>query len=597
MKINTSSFQCRLIVSYALVIIVSFGLSAFLLDRNQEANSLQDIKASLIREAYLVESQIPAQYLKNENADYLEALVKRLSPKINARITIINSGGKVLADSGKSQAEVLKMDNHAARPEIKSALSSGVGEEIHYSRTLKMDMLYIALPIRNQASGVNQEVIGVVRLALPLASVQRALSSVRKTIFLASIFALGLAFALVGVLTGAVIKPINKIIHVSRKFSEGDFNHKILVDSRDELGQLAATLNKMAASLQDKIGQVEIQNQHLRAILENMVEGIIVSDKSGRIVSANPSVEKIFGVATKDAQGKSFLEVIRNNDLADIMGSVLKSAKFISREFSLVWPVRRILRVDASPIFERGVVSGCLLVIHDITQIRDLETVRRDFVANVSHELKTPLTSIKGFVETLLEGALEDKDNSRHFLQIIQDHSNRLDSLVHDLLDLAYLESPEIRLEKEKVNVKALADDALACFKSHLNKSSIKAENNLADDLIIRVDKDKISQALTNLVDNAIKFNRENGFIKIYNQNSDTNVMIAVEDSGIGIPKKDIPRIFERFYRADKARSRELGGTGLGLAIVKHIVELHNGSVGVESTEGLGSKFWFILPK
>jgi two-component system phosphate regulon sensor histidine kinase PhoR len=242
-------------------------------------------------------------------------------------------------------------------------------------------------------------------------------------------------------------------------------------------------------------------------------------------------------------------------------------------------------------------ISGCLIVIHDITEIRRLETMRRDFVANVSHELKTPLTSIKGFVETLLSGALEDKDNNRNFLKIIQDHTYRLDKLVNDLLSLSNLESKGIIIRKADFNLNTQAKEVILGFKSQLKNKNIEIINQLSHDFKVNADQDRIEQVFVNLIDNAIKFNKERGFIKIYTQDLDKDVKVIIEDSGTGIPQKDIPRIFERFYRVDKARSRELGGTGLGLSIVKHIIELHGGSVGVESTEGLGSKFWFILPK
>lgn len=592
MKIKRNSFKYKLIFSYILIILISFGFVVFFLDKNLEEKSLQDIKSSLVNEANLIESQVSTEDLKKENLDFLEALVKNLGPRIKSRITIVNNQGKVLADSEKSQVEVLKMESHADRPEIRLALAGNIGEEIRYSSTLKIDMLYVALPIREK-----DQILGAVRLALPLSNVQRTLSVIKRAILLSLLFALGLAFVLGSVLTAGIIKPINKIIHISRKFSTGDFSHTILLDSQDEIGELAATLNKMAKDIEDKIREVQIQNQHLKAILESMVEGIIVTDKSSHIVSINPTVEKIFKITKQDVEGKLFLEVIRNNDIAEIINNVLKNRRFFSCELLLVWPVQKIFRVDATPIFEKEMVSGCLVMIHDITEIRRLETMRKDFVANVSHELKTPLTSIKGFVETLLEGALEDKENSRHFLQIIQDHANRLDNLVSDLLDLSHLESQEIKLETQSFDLKGLTDDILASFKSQLKRRSIKAENILSSGLIVKADKNKIGQVLTNLLDNAIKFNQEKGSVKIYSQDLDDKIKISVEDSGIGIPEKDIPRIFERFYRVDKARSRELGGTGLGLSIVKHIVELHNGSVGVESTEGFGSKFWFILPK
>lgn len=348
-----------------------------------------------------------------------------------------------------------------------------------------------------------------------------------------------------------------------------------------------------------RVADLEKQLGVLGAIIESMTEGVIAVNKDTQIFLVNPSIEKIFGISRKDAQGKFFLEVIRNNDLAGVIGEVLTSGQFVSKELNLVLPVQKTFQVNASPILDHGDrVNGCSIVIHDITELRKLETIRRDFVANVSHELKTPLTSIKGFVETLLEGGLEDKDNSRHFLKIIQDHSDRLDNLIDDLLNLSSIESREVTLKVEDVNLKVLADKVLVGFKAQLRKKSLEVDNGLASDLSLSIDCGKIEQVLINLVDNAIKFNKEKGFVRIYSQDTTSGrVKIFVEDSGIGIPEKDLPRIFERFFRVDRARSRELGGTGLGLSIVKHIIELHGGVIGVESIEGQGSKFWFTLSR
>jgi len=349
--------------------------------------------------------------------------------------------------------------------------------------------------------------------------------------------------------------------------------------------------------VEGKVARLEKENSGIQAALSGMVEGVIAVDRDTKIISLNHAVETMFNIRKEEAQGRLFLEAIRNNDIAEVINTVLQKKEAFSKELALVWPVRKIFQVSASPIFEDSRINGCIVVLHDITEIRKLEQVRRDFIANASHELKTPLTSIKGFIETLLEGALEDKENSRHFLQIIRDHANRLDALVNDLLKISGLESHAVPLEKEKTGLRILVDDILSGFKSQLKKKGIASVNDLSPDLSPFVDRNKIEQVFTNLIDNAIKFNRQGGGLKIYAQDSGKDVKVAVEDSGIGIPAKDIPRIFERFYRVDKARSRELGGTGLGLSIVKHIVELHGGSVGVESTEGFGSKFYFTLPK
>ena len=586
------SFKSRLVLSYFLVVMLSFGLVAFFLDKKLEENSLHDLKASLVNQAALINPQISFKSTEKENRDYLWPLVQELSQRISSRLTIIDTKGMVLADSEKSRFETEEMENHAMRPEMKAALAGRTGESIRYSATLQINMLYVALPIKD-----NSSVVGAIRLALPMESVKRNLLAIRQAVFLGFLFALGLAFVFGSMLAGGIIKPINKIIHASHRFSEGDFSRKIFYSAEDEIGELAKNLNKMAEDIENKVKEVNIQSQQLRAVFNSMIEGVIVLDNKARVVSVNHTVEAIFGIKKKETEGKLFLEVIRNNDIADEIKKVLRDAGSVSKELALIWPVQKIFQVNVSPIIDKGTASGCLLVIHDITEIRRLETMRRDFVANVSHELKTPLTSIKGFVETLLGGALDDKDNSRHFLEIIQEHADRLNGLINDLLELSHIESREIKLDTEKIELSALIERVISGFRSQLNKKSIKVENSISRELIVSADKDKLDQVITNLLMNAVKFNKDSGFIKIYSEiMQDNQIKIVVEDSGLGIPAKDIPRIFERFYRVDKARSRQLGGTGLGLSIVKHIIELHGGKVGVESTEGLGSKFWFTLP-
>ncbi len=586
------SFKLKLIFSYIAVIVASFGFIAFFLDKNLEENSFRDIQASLTIQGHLIENQIPPESVKKEDTIFLDTLVKTLSPEAKCRITIMNGQGRVLADSEKSLDEIPTMENHLNRPEVRTALTGSTGIDTRYSPTLKIDMLYVALPLKDKT-----ETIGIVRLALPLESVQRTLFGIRKIVFIGLLFALALAFVLGSVVAGNTIRPISRMIQVSRRFSEGDFSRRIIRGSQDEIGELAQTLNTMAQDIEDKIGEIQTQNQKLAATFNSMIEGVVVVNKEGYIISINPTIEKIFGISKKDVEGKAFLEAIRNNDISEVISAVLRKGESASSELALFYPVRRIFEVNATPIFDNDDVTGCLVVIHDITEIRRLETVRSDFIASVSHELKTPLTSIKGFIETLLEGALDDKENNRAFLKIIQEHAERLNNLVNDLLSLSYLESKEISLETEDVNLRQQVERTILGFKSQVRKKDLEVKNELPEGLLVRADKDRIEQVFTNLIDNAIKFNKEKGLVKISHQEIDGKMKVIVEDSGIGIPEKDIPRIFERFYRVDKARSRELGGTGLGLSIVKHIIELHDGKVGVESTEGLGSKFWFTLPK
>ncbi|MDO8488514.1 MAG: ATP-binding protein [Candidatus Omnitrophota bacterium] len=346
-----------------------------------------------------------------------------------------------------------------------------------------------------------------------------------------------------------------------------------------------------------RVNILENENNRIHAILNSMVEGVIAVDRDTHVLWLNPTAENIFNISQDSVQGRIFLEVFPNNDIAAVIALVLEKGEHVSKELTLIWPMQKVFQVNASPIFESKTTSGCLLVIHDITEIRRLENMRRDFVANVSHELKTPLTSIKGFVETLLEGAIDDKENSVNFLKIINDHADRLSILINDLLDLSHIESKEIELKKDKFDLSVLINEIILGFNSQAKKTEIEISYKISRNLEIIADKSKIEQVFTNLIDNAIKYNKERGLVNIYSEESINKVKIIIEDSGSGIPAKDIPRIFERFYRVDKARSRELGGTGLGLSIVKHIIELHGGNVGVESTEGIGSKFWLILPR
>jgi two-component system, OmpR family, phosphate regulon sensor histidine kinase PhoR len=585
------SFQSKLILSFVAILAIPFAFIYLNLDKRLQDSALEDIKASLTKQALVIEDLVTADHSLDKGRDVLDTISKSLGARIAARISIIAADGTVLADSDRTQQEIQGMENHAGRPEVITALNDQIGSQVRYSRTLKINMLYIAVPVKDNGS-----VRAVVRLALPLARVKWILTSTRHTLLISLAFGLTLAFVLGFLLTGSLMRPIKRFIYASGKFSKGEFGHRIYVNSRDELGELGATLNSMAQSIEEKVKEVEVQNQQLRAIFQSMVEGIIVLDNNAVIVAVNPSIERMFGISQPQVRKKMFLEAIPNNDMADIITQVLKGGVVVSRELELVWPVHKTFQINAAPIMGGGAVAGCLIVAHDVTEIRKLEVMRTDFVANASHELKTPLTSIKGFVETLLEGALDDKEHAAHFLKIIQEHADRLNNLINDLLDLSYLESKEVAMQKTPVQLKTLVDNVVSGFTVPLKKKSIDVKNDISPDVSVLIDKAKIEQVITNLIDNAVKFSKEKGRLIISAQQADGKITLWVKDSGAGIPAKDLPRIFERFYRVDKARSREMGGTGLGLAIVKHIVELHGGTVGVESTEGLGSQFWFTLP-
>lgn len=588
-----NNFKFKLTLFCAFSVFISFAFLSILLYKNLEKRSLDNTVSTLVFQAGLIEAYLIPGSLKSEDTVSLNIFIKSLSKKIKCRLTIVDKEGIVVADSEEPQEAISRMDNHSRRPEIIAALKGQTGSASRYSFSLRKDMVYVALPLKDQG-----RISGALRLSVPLVNAKHDFLAIRNSLIWGLFFALGLAFILGSILAEAIAGPIKKMVSVSRRFSQGDFSQRLSWGyPQDEIGELAVTLNTMAQEIEDKIRKIQLQGQQLEAVFNCMAEGVIVVDKAGRIASLNPAIERIFDITGKPSKGKLFLEIIPNNDILEIINTVLGSGKFICRVLSFSWPVAGVFEFSASPVFDKLGVNGCILVLHDITEIRRLEVMRRDFVANVSHELKTPLTSINGFVETLLEGALEDKNNARQFLEIIRDHSHRLNNLINDLLELSYLESREIKLETTQVNLRDIVEKVVSGFAAQLKKKSLILYNELPAVIALKLDKDKIEQVFTNLIGNAVKFNREGGSIRIFSEKIDNRIKIIVEDSGIGIPVKDIPRIFERFYRVDKARSRELGGTGLGLSIVKHIIELHSGAVGVESTEGIGSRFWFVLPQ
>ncbi len=391
-------------------------------------------------------------------------------------------------------------------------------------------------------------------------------------------------------------KRFSSLVQTLRDIAAGKFDQRTHIHSSDDVGVVAQHLDTALDVLEKAIHRLQGEKEQAAAMLNSMAEGVLALDRDTRILSINPAAQKLFSVTQGEAEGKFLLEVIRIHEIADLAAFVLRTGDFTVRELSLEWPLRKTVEISATAFLHNGAVSGCLFVIHDVTDIRHLETVRSDFVANVSHELKTPLTSIKGFVETLLEGAVDDKKDSREFLGIIRDHVNRLDNLINDLLILSSLESRQIVLDHETVFLHKLVQTVMLGFSTQLRKRNVTMHNDVPDSIQVRIDKDRIEQVLTNLIDNAIKFNKAGGTVRVSAESIPGALKVNVHDTGSGIPEKDINRIFERFYRIDKARSRELGGTGLGLSIVKHIVELHGGQAGVESTEGLGSAFWFTLP-
>jgi len=384
---------------------------------------------------------------------------------------------------------------------------------------------------------------------------------------------------------------------IAKSMAQGDFSRKASIHSRDEIGDLARALNVMSEDIKDKIEKINSERVKLDLVLSSMFEGVIVTDAEEQIILMNPSLRKLFFLETSP-EGKMPLEVIRNTAVEEMVERIIKGRQHLATEEIVVnTPEEKTFKINGVPIMRNNRLEGAILVFHDITELRRLEKIRRDFVANVSHELRTPISSIKGYAETLLEGALEDKDNAREFINIIYQDANRLASLINDLLDLSKIESDKLKMSFTALDPVVLIKKAVTIVDNQAKAKSITLKVDIPQSLPrIRADETRFSQVMINLLDNAVKYSSEGGSATISAQVVENGLQVDISDTGIGISEADLPRIFERFYRVDKARSRELGGTGLGLSIVKHIVSAHGGQIRVKSEPGHGSTFSFIIP-
>lgn len=550
---------------------------------------MQRIAHRLTLNARLVEDILRDEF-QSEDISGLRSSVKRLAGETETRITVIRPDGAVLADSEKD-ADL--MDNHWNRPEVQVALKGEIGQSIRYSGTLKEKMMYLALPLKEADS-----VIGVVRLALPLTEVQAKIAHIYRAIVGGALLALLIALVIGFFTAESFARPLREMMSAAQNIAQGKYK-ELRVRSGNEIGQLAGALNRMSEKIQDDIRTITEGRNELRAILSSMAEGVIVVDKEGKILLLNSSAEKILGLSAEKVIGKFLWEVLRKEELISLVKKTLATGNEEGIEMVFDLPEGHVLHAQAAPILSEGQNnSGVVVVFHDITRLKQLEKLRREFVANVSHELKTPLTSIKGFVETLMEGAISDSENSLKFLKIIQQHTERLDNLVNDLLELSSIETGELPMNFEKIKLKELIDYIAASFADELSrKNQLLKISAIPEDLEAWIDEEKMQRVLSNLLDNAHKYTSSGGQIEISATQELDRIKIEVSDTGEGIPGEHLPRIFERFYRVDKARSRQLGGTGLGLAIVKHIVLAHGGEISVESKVGVGTKFSIYLPK
>ncbi len=544
-----------------------------------------------LRELRLVKEYVSEYDFRTLDIEQADKIADRLRAILGLRVTLIRYDGKVLGDSHVPTNQIEFIENHGDRPEVVSALRYGFGKSQRHSSTVNMDLFYLAEPV-----GKLDHPDGVIRIALPMSEIHNNLLQIEKLILWATGFGFFMIFLMGFIVSRYTAKTINQIVQVAKKFARGDFSDKIRIRSRDEIGDLAQSLNEMADHLESYLKQIKFDRDQLEAILNSMIEGVVVINRSGEILLANRTFLNMFKLK-RNVLKKSVLEAVRSEELLEAIQHALDDKEEFIREIHLGGPEEKYLEAHVSLMGGAENPSGCVVVLHDITKLKHLETVRRDFVANVSHELQTPLTAIKGYAETLLENSHIDAQKSREFLQTILKHANRMTRLVSDLLILSRLESTEDQQFEEIIDLKATIPRVVERFDIFKSKDHLQIEMEIPDSLPpIKGVSTEIETALENLIDNAIKYGADGGIVKITVKQIENEIEISVSDQGVGIPVEDQPRIFERFYRVDKGRSRALGGTGLGLSIVKHIVQRHGGRIWLESQLGHGSTFHFTLP-
>lgn len=582
----------QFLLSFLTITLILFLFTIFII------SELKKYDESLTEERLFTTANLLCEVLKTPIAEgkreEIKSLVPELGKKIGVRITIIARDGVVIGDSEHDPAT---MENHAERPEVIEAVSKGVGKSKRYSITIKKDLFYVAVPLKDKRG----EAEAIVRTALPLGFIEKAFSSIKSKIIYIGLILTLFAFLLSLVSSRAITKPLDKIIAASEEIAKGNFNVNIPVaDKRGEIGKVNQALGRMAEKLDELFKEVSLEKSQLEAVLSAMSEGVIVVGSDGKVILINRALKDMFGI--KDVSfGKPYWEVLRNSEITELVEYTLKSRKAEKKEISLFYPVEKYYLASGIPL--NSSESGAIVVMFDITEFKRLEKIKADFVANVSHELRTPLTAIKGYVETIEAEAYENTDERDHFLNIIKRHTDRLINIVSDLLVLSEIERKEISWEEEpktvleEINFKEIVSSSLEAIKSKIEEKSLRVSLNIKEGLPpYGGDGFLLEQMFINLIDNAAKYTPEGGAIEIGISKLDSQFIIEVSDTGIGIPKEHLPRIFERFYRVDKTRSRKLGGTGLGLSIVKHIVIMHGGKIEVQSEVGRGSRFIITLP-
>lgn len=572
-------FRTRLILGIIAAIFFVLVSLGFLI-----SNLMQGYYTDQLVERLSKEARFTATAITELNQEEWQAFADRVEEDLEVRVTILNNDGGVIGDS---TAEASEMENHLERPEIQNA-GEADGYHIRVSETSGERLLYYAEPFED----------GYVRLAFPMNQVEAVNTQlywiITASFAVAFIIISTIAFRIANQMTA----PIDEVSNVARELAKGNFKARAYSNSKDEIGQLTRSMNMTAYNLDQITSSYQSQQERLEALIDHMGSGLIFISNRGDITLINQYCKDIFEVNTDEWLDYLYYEVIEEKNLIKLIQEIFLTEVKVRDQVQLA-AASGIKHYDVygAPILgDQDKIRGIVLVMHDISELKKLENVRKDFVANVSHELKTPVTSLKGFAETLLDGAMHDPELTRQFLEIIWNESDRLQDLISDLLELSRIEQEHFNLYMQDIAPLSLIGEAVSLLRPKIEAKSHHIDIQCDENIVMRGDAGRLKQVMINLVDNAISYTPDHGSIQILITRSETETLWKIQDSGIGIAQEEQPRIFERFYRVDKARSRNSGGTGLGLAIVKHLVEAHKGKIRVESQVGEGTAFIISFP-